>query len=160
MASIVYGARKPNSPQPQPTALIHTVLAAQVATLVNPSSWRFNPKGPRVHLGRSRCMLQKTLSSPAAGGKQILDALAVLRDHRIVHCDLKPENILLKSLDSGALKVIDYGSACFENRPVYSYIQSRFYRSPEVRRPDESNPAAVERDAHFSMWPPAPVLGA
>eukprot|EP01034_Spumella_vulgaris_P022742 gene22742-28900_t len=30
------------------------------------------------------------------------------------------------------LKVIDFGSACFEGRTIYSYIQSRFYRSPEV----------------------------
>ena len=40
---------------------------------------------------------------------------------------------LLKGLDSGDIKVIDFGSACFENRTMYSYIQSRFYRSPEVR---------------------------
>jgi dual specificity protein kinase YAK1 len=77
------------------------------------------------------------------GRAQILDALALLRESRIVHCDLKPENILLKSLDSGALKVIDYGSACFENRPVYSYIQSRFYRSPEVRTLRETTSAAT-----------------
>ncbi|KAJ1423350.1 kinase-like domain-containing protein [Ochromonadaceae sp. CCMP2298] len=30
------------------------------------------------------------------------------------------------------IKVIDFGSACFEGRTMYSYIQSRFYRSPEV----------------------------
>lgn len=30
------------------------------------------------------------------------------------------------------LKVVDFGSACMENETVYSYIQSRFYRSPEV----------------------------
>lgn len=30
------------------------------------------------------------------------------------------------------LKVVDFGSACLENETVYSYIQSRFYRSPEV----------------------------
>lgn len=30
------------------------------------------------------------------------------------------------------IKVIDLGSACFENHAVYTYIQSRFYRSPEV----------------------------
>jgi len=30
------------------------------------------------------------------------------------------------------LKLIDFGSACFEGRTTYSYIQSRFYRSPEV----------------------------
>ncbi|CAI5461673.1 unnamed protein product, partial [Closterium sp. Yama58-4] len=32
----------------------------------------------------------------------------------------------------GEIKLIDFGSACTENRTVYSYIQSRFYRSPEV----------------------------
>jgi hypothetical protein len=30
------------------------------------------------------------------------------------------------------LKLIDFGSACFEGKTMYSYIQSRFYRSPEV----------------------------
>eukprot|EP00232_Nephroselmis_pyriformis_P009544 CAMPEP_0182880550 /NCGR_PEP_ID=MMETSP0034_2-20130328/16631_1 /TAXON_ID=156128 /ORGANISM="Nephroselmis pyriformis, Strain CCMP717" /LENGTH=484 /DNA_ID=CAMNT_0025013543 /DNA_START=95 /DNA_END=1545 /DNA_ORIENTATION=+ len=63
---------------------------------------------------------------------QLLDSLQVLRAASIMHCDIKPENILLKSLDSGEIKLIDFGSACFENRTVYSYIQSRFYRSPEV----------------------------
>lgn len=66
---------------------------------------------------------------------QILDALSVLRESNIIHCDLKPENVLLKGLDSGEIKVIDFGSACFENRTMYSYIQSRFYRSPEVQLP-------------------------
>ena len=50
----------------------------------------------------------------------------------IIHCDLKPENVLLQSLESGGIKVIDFGSACFETKTAYSYIQSRFYRSPEV----------------------------
>lgn len=56
----------------------------------------------------------------------------MLHECNIIHCDLKPENVLLKGLDSGEIKVIDFGSACFENRTMYSYIQSRFYRSPEV----------------------------
>ncbi|URE39949.1 Protein kinase domain [Musa troglodytarum] len=30
------------------------------------------------------------------------------------------------------IKVIDFGAACMEGRTVYSYIQSRYYRSPEV----------------------------
>jgi serine/threonine protein kinase len=63
---------------------------------------------------------------------QILDAMRVLKEAKIVHCDLKPENILLKSLDSPGIKVIDYGSACHEQQTLYTYIQSRFYRSPEV----------------------------
>ncbi|KAF2358844.1 Protein kinase domain [Trinorchestia longiramus] len=29
-------------------------------------------------------------------------------------------------------EVIDFGSSCYENQRVYSYIQSRFYRAPEV----------------------------
>lgn len=36
------------------------------------------------------------------------------------------------SLESPTIKVIDFGSACYENQTVYSYIQSRFYRSPEI----------------------------
>lgn len=28
--------------------------------------------------------------------------------------------------------MIDFGSSCYEHQRVYSYIQSRFYRAPEV----------------------------
>ncbi|WWC94784.1 hypothetical protein V866_001633 [Kwoniella sp. B9012] len=63
---------------------------------------------------------------------QMLDCLTVLKDARLIHCDLKPENILLKSLQSPQIKIIDFGSACHEMQTVYTYIQSRFYRSPEV----------------------------
>ncbi|KAF9902263.1 dual specificity protein kinase yak1 [Linnemannia zychae] len=63
---------------------------------------------------------------------QLLDALCVLNEARIIHCDLKPENVLLKNLETPTIKVIDFGSACHEQQTVYTYIQSRFYRSPEV----------------------------
>ena len=36
------------------------------------------------------------------------------------------------SMGSPTIKVIDFGSACQEHRTVYTYIQSRFYRAPEV----------------------------
>ena len=36
------------------------------------------------------------------------------------------------NLNSPTIKLIDFGSACFENQTVYSYIQSRHYRCPEV----------------------------
>lgn len=42
------------------------------------------------------------------------------------------ENILLKTLGRSGIKVIDFGSSCFENQRIYTYIQSRFYRAPEV----------------------------
>jgi len=65
--------------------------------------------------------------------KQLLQALILLRQLGVIHCDLKPENILLRNLQSPAIKIIDFGSACYEQQqPTSSYIQSRFYRSPEV----------------------------
>ncbi|KAJ2532589.1 serine/threonine protein kinase, CMGC, dual-specificity [Coemansia sp. RSA 1935] len=86
---------------------------------------------------------------------QMLQALQLMGRHRIIHADLKPENILLAGtppmpgrraghpltqpqlgtdMQRGlyAIKVIDLGSSCFETERVYTYIQSRFYRAPEV----------------------------
>ena len=65
---------------------------------------------------------------------QILECLQAIRKAGIIHCDLKPENVLLESNigTNCQVKVIDFGSACWETRQMYSYIQSRFYRSPEV----------------------------
>lgn len=66
--------------------------------------------------------------------KQILRALSFLArgDVDVIHCDLKPENILLRHPKKSAVKVIDFGSSCRSHKRMYSYIQSRFYRSPEV----------------------------
>ncbi|KAI9819729.1 MAG: hypothetical protein M1832_003963 [Thelocarpon impressellum] len=64
--------------------------------------------------------------------KQLLSSLVLLKSHRVIHCDLKPENVLLAHPVHSEIKVIDFGSSCFENEKVYTYIQSRFYRSPEV----------------------------
>jgi dual specificity tyrosine-phosphorylation-regulated kinase 2/3/4 len=64
--------------------------------------------------------------------KQMLNSLILLQKHKVIHCDLKPENILLAHPVHSEIKVIDFGSSCFENEKVYTYIQSRFYRSPEV----------------------------
>eukprot|EP01065_Artemidia_motanka_P049978 TRINITY_DN8439_c2_g1_i1.p1 TRINITY_DN8439_c2_g1~~TRINITY_DN8439_c2_g1_i1.p1 ORF type:complete len:694 (+),score=163.85 TRINITY_DN8439_c2_g1_i1:91-2172(+) len=63
---------------------------------------------------------------------QLLTSLKYLYRERIIHCDLKPENILLKSPTKSGIKVIDFGSSCFDDERIYTYIQSRFYRSPEV----------------------------
>ncbi|KAI1501445.1 hypothetical protein F5X99DRAFT_199958 [Biscogniauxia marginata] len=64
--------------------------------------------------------------------KQMLSSLTLLKQRKVIHCDLKPENILLRHPMHSEIKVIDFGSSCFENEKVYTYIQSRFYRSPEV----------------------------
>ncbi|CAH0557160.1 unnamed protein product [Brassicogethes aeneus] len=62
----------------------------------------------------------------------LLKCLRLLQKENIIHCDLKPENVLLKQRGSSSIKVIDFGSSCYSNQRIYTYIQSRFYRSPEV----------------------------
>ncbi|KAI4721011.1 kinase-like protein [Aureobasidium sp. EXF-10727] len=64
--------------------------------------------------------------------RQILSCLCLLQSKRIIHCDLKPENILLCDPRRADVRVIDFGSSCKADEKVYTYIQSRFYRSPEV----------------------------
>ena len=43
------------------------------------------------------------------------------------------------------IKLIDFGSACFEGRTSHTYIQSRFYRSPEVL-------LGLPYDSGIDMW--------
>lgn len=63
---------------------------------------------------------------------QILVAMSFMWREQIVHCDLKPENILLRYENKTSIKIIDFGSSCFESERIYTYIQSRFYRAPEI----------------------------
>jgi hypothetical protein len=63
---------------------------------------------------------------------QLLQCLRFLKQRGICHCDLKPENILLKNERTASVVLIDFGSSCYENQTKYTYIQSRFYRAPEV----------------------------
>ncbi|XP_078405868.1 homeodomain-interacting protein kinase 4-like [Cetorhinus maximus] len=69
--------------------------------------------------------------------KQTLIALQKLKELSIVHTDIKPENIMLvkQAQNPFKVKVIDFGSACIlsEIQQIKGpYIQSRFYRSPEI----------------------------
>ena len=63
---------------------------------------------------------------------QLLKCLKFLKENKIIHWDLKPENVLLKNKQKSGIVIIDFGSSCFENKKMYAYIQSRFYRAPEV----------------------------
>lgn len=63
---------------------------------------------------------------------QIFQGLAGIHDAGIVHCDIKPENILVTKNSRNIIKIIDFGSGCFEGFQTYQYVQSRFFRAPEV----------------------------
>ncbi|OHT16178.1 CMGC family protein kinase [Tritrichomonas foetus] len=61
--------------------------------------------------------------------KNILPMLSSLSNLGLMHCDVKPENIL-KFGES--FKLIDFGSCLFVANNSIFYVQSRFYRAPEV----------------------------
>ena len=63
---------------------------------------------------------------------QILQSLYLMSKLKLIHCDLKPENILLTESSNSSIKIIDFGSSCYKQHKTYTYIQSRFYRAPEV----------------------------
>lgn len=63
---------------------------------------------------------------------QLIQGLTFLRNNDIMHCDLKPENIMFVDVDLTRLVIIDFGSSCFIGDKISTYIQTRWYRSPEV----------------------------
>lgn len=63
---------------------------------------------------------------------QILQGLLFMEQNRIIHCDLKPENIMFKKEKKAGVKIIDLGSSCINGEQIYNYVQSRYYRAPEI----------------------------
>jgi len=63
---------------------------------------------------------------------QLLVASAFLHERGITHCDIKPENVCVVSASRRKFKLIDLGSAVFDFDSRNSYVQSRWYRAPEV----------------------------
>jgi len=88
--------------------------------------------------------------------KQLLGSVAFLHDLHLIHTDLKPENILLvnndyriaqisipgrgrnaatrtkRILKSTDIRLIDFGSATFEDEYHSNVVSTRHYRAPEI----------------------------
>lgn len=88
--------------------------------------------------------------------RQLLGSVAFLHDLHLIHTDLKPENILLvnndyrlaqvpvagkgrntqlrtkRLLESTDIRLIDFGSATFEEEYHSSVVSTRHYRAPEI----------------------------
>lgn len=87
--------------------------------------------------------------------RQLLDSVAFLHDLRLIHTDLKPENILLVRNDyktvaiqvpsrrssapkhkrillSTDIRLIDFGSATFQDEYHSTVVCTRHYRAPEI----------------------------
>ncbi|KAG0165840.1 dual specificity protein kinase kns1 [Apophysomyces sp. BC1034] len=82
--------------------------------------------------------------------KQLLTSVAFVHDLKLIHTDLKPENILLvnhgshevttkygshtktRLLQNTDIRLIDFGSATFEQDYHSSVVSTRHYRAPEI----------------------------
>ncbi|OQV21847.1 Dual specificity tyrosine-phosphorylation-regulated kinase 2 [Hypsibius exemplaris] len=62
----------------------------------------------------------------------LLRTLRFMERQDIIHCDLKLENILLMDPSRTGVKLCDFNTSCRLSERLYGYIQSRYYRAPEV----------------------------
>jgi dual specificity tyrosine-phosphorylation-regulated kinase 2/3/4 len=67
-----------------------------------------------------------------AVAKKLLIALKFCHANGVVHCDLKPENVSFLPGSTMNCRLIDFGSGYYGSNKKFEYIQSRFYRAPEV----------------------------
>lgn len=84
--------------------------------------------------------------------RQLLLCLYDLSQLGIIHGDIKPENIMLCRPKQTEIQLIDFGSAFTEVGQLMVYVQSRYYRAPEVILRHRCYTGAID------MWSVACVL--
>ena len=73
---------------------------------------------------------------------ELLTGLVFLNNLNIVHGDLKLENIMVNN--QGQMVIIDFGCS-FKEAIIKTYIQSRYYRAPEI-------PIGLSCGKEIDMW--------
>ena len=58
---------------------------------------------------------------------------------------------MLKEYNKSGIKIIDFGSSCFGNETIYTYIQSRYYRAPEIT-------LGINYDQNIDIWSTGCIL--
>ena len=61
---------------------------------------------------------------------QILNSLNFLARMNVVHCDIKPENIVLKMWGKSGVKMIDFGTSCYEGIFIPITRTTKLYLHP------------------------------
>eukprot|EP00798_Chlamydomonas_sp_ICE-L_P023287 gene23287-30523_t len=135
----------------------HACVCDEPAPGAGDSPWVFEKLGPSLFdlLRRNRYEpLPIRLVQDIA--RQLIESVAFMHELSLIHTDLKPENILFAELmdehparrsasvssrscstsyfmpGSSEIKVIDFGSATFEEQYHSTIVSTRHYRAPEV----------------------------
>jgi serine/threonine protein kinase len=68
-----------------------------------------------------------------------------MQNKKVIHCDMKPENILFTDSNYDRVKIIDFGASCEDFTQGFFYVQSRYYRAPEIV-------LGIQYDHAVDMW--------
>lgn len=71
---------------------------------------------------------------------QMLNSLNFLQKMNIVHCDVKPENFVLKTWGKSGIKLIDFGTSCYQGPFQYIFRPTSVHIHPISLLPSSRDP--------------------